>query len=461
MHCCSLSHLSESGLRSSSRAVHADERTHTAVAIAHVGEVEARGQHVAWGYSTISAYCIEELRLSHAAAFKRIRVAHTARQFPVIFEYLIQGRLHLGSVLMLSPKLTPENADELLSAAAGKSKSEIDLLLAQWFPKADVPTRFAPIDSPDAFAPGRMAGDLAIAPGRMGTEPPVVPGRFEHAKLAPLSANAYELRLTIEKSTRDKLGRLQELLSHQISPSDLPQILDRAFEIAVAELERRKYGATGRPRAGRGSSNRRYITNSVRRAVRERDGDRCSFVSGDRHRCNATRHLEFDHVVPIAQGGESTVTNVRLLCRAHNQHMAERSYGASFMQNKREEAVSAGAARRRAEQERATAEARAAEAARIAEETRLADEARAATQAREQETTKTVVSALGRLGYRDKDASEAAAFAAKFAPDASLEARVRKALTWFAPRGTFVARVGPDGRPAAASTGGVAARAAG
>ena len=45
--------------------------------------------------------------------------------------------------------------------------------------------------------------------------------------------------------------------------------------------------------------------------------------------------LEFDHRVPVAQGGQGTVENVRLVCRAHNQYAAERAFGADFIHAKR------------------------------------------------------------------------------------------------------------------------------
>ncbi|MEZ4755098.1 MAG: HNH endonuclease signature motif containing protein [Bdellovibrionota bacterium] len=35
--------------------------------------------------------------------------------------------------------------------------------------------------------------------------------------------------------------------------------------------------------------------------------------------------LELDHIVPFAEGGQHTVDNLRVLCRAHNQYLAEQS----------------------------------------------------------------------------------------------------------------------------------------
>ena len=49
-----------------------------------------------------------------------------------------------------------------------------------------------------------------------------------------------------------------------------------------------------------------------------------------------------DHIEPVARGGEATLENVRLLCRAHNAHAAELAFGAEFMDRRRHEARERG-----------------------------------------------------------------------------------------------------------------------
>jgi 5-methylcytosine-specific restriction endonuclease McrA len=70
--------------------------------------------------------------------------------------------------------------------------------------------------------------------------------------------------------------------------------------------------------------------------VAERDGKQCTFVSDTGVRCAERAMLEFDHELPVARGGRSTVANVRLRCRAHNQLAAEQVYGEGFMREKRD-----------------------------------------------------------------------------------------------------------------------------
>ena len=55
-------------------------------------------------------------------------------------------------------------------------------------------------------------------------------------------------------------------------------------------------------------------------------------------RCEAASRLEFDHIEPIAKGGQSTTSNLRLRCRAHNQYAADCAFGAGFMHEKRQRA---------------------------------------------------------------------------------------------------------------------------
>jgi CRISPR/Cas system Type II protein with McrA/HNH and RuvC-like nuclease domain len=63
-------------------------------------------------------------------------------------------------------------------------------------------------------------------------------------------------------------------------------------------------------------------------------------VSDEGHRCEERSGLEFDHIKPFAIGGDSSASNVRLLCSTHNQYEAERTYGADFMSLKRGRAAS-------------------------------------------------------------------------------------------------------------------------
>ncbi len=136
----SLSHLADHVLLRDLTALVSQERTTTAALLAHLAEVDTRKLYLPAAYPSLYAWCLGELHMSEDTAFKRIRIARTARQFPAIFAALAVGRLNQTAVLLLTPHLSPENAYELLAAAAHKSKSEIERLLAERFPQPDLPT---------------------------------------------------------------------------------------------------------------------------------------------------------------------------------------------------------------------------------------------------------------------------------------------------------------------------------
>ncbi len=158
----------------------------------------------------------------------------------------------------------------------------------------------------------------------------------------------------------------------------------------------------------------------MKREVWQRDGGQCTFVSDRGQRCGARTRLEFDHATPVARGGEATVANLRLRCRAHNQHAADRAFGAGFMERKRREARRPAsracdpvrARRESLERERAAA---AAEGARNAD----------------------VIPWLRPLGFRADEARRAAAECDTPA-GAPLEERVRQAIRFLAPRRAHV-----------------------
>ena len=106
------------------------------------------------------------------------------------------------------------------------------------------------------------------------------------------------------------------------------EIFDRALTALLEDFARTECAATQRPRASRGTARgSRHIPAMVKRAVWLRDGSRCAFVARSGRRCAERGFLELHHVEPHAVGGEATVDNIQLRCRAHNAYEAELFYG--------------------------------------------------------------------------------------------------------------------------------------
>ena len=127
----------------------------------------------------------------------------------------------------------------------------------------------------------------------------------------------------------------QDAVGSAIPFQDYDALLCAAFKALFAQKRHERFAETSKPRACRSSSHTRYVSADIKRQVYERDSGQCAFVSDSGKRCECKRDLEYDHVMPVAKGGHTTVDNLRLLCRAHNQFEAERLFGSGFMREKR------------------------------------------------------------------------------------------------------------------------------
>jgi 5-methylcytosine-specific restriction endonuclease McrA len=56
----------------------------------------------------------------------------------------------------------------------------------------------------------------------------------------------------------------------------------------------------------------KVIAESVRLFIWQRDRGQCV-------KCGSQKRLEFDHIIPIAEGGSSTERNIQLLCETCNR----------------------------------------------------------------------------------------------------------------------------------------------
>jgi hypothetical protein len=336
------SHLDNDALTAElSRLAHC-EREATAALIVHLAEFDARRLFEGAGYSSLFKYGMAVLHLSEDAVYNRIKAARAARRYPVIIERLESGALTPTTVRLLGPRLTRENHQELLAAASGKGKQAVEELLARRFPQPDVTARVRKVPSrpvapsadvpptspePTAFSP--VGCEIAPAPASAAEPPAVLPmPTVARALVRPLAPERYEIRFTASGELREKLRVAQDLLGHAIPSGDIAEVFDRALTLLVADLSRRKFAATGRPRRSRGQSDTsRNIPAEVRRRVDARDARLCRFVAPDGRRCDERRFLEYHHVIPYAADGKPTVENIQLRCRAHNGYEADQFYG--------------------------------------------------------------------------------------------------------------------------------------
>ena len=459
--------------------------------LAYLAEIDTRRAYAEHACSSTWDFCVRRLRMSEGEALRRIAAARVLRQFPVVHDYVVRGELHLSAIYELHRHLTPDNHEELLREAAGKSTKAVAEMIAARFPKPDVFSCIEPL-APQAALPlaeaqavlgvdgstgehrahegtARSPSSTAASVSASGTSAlaataPVL------SRIEPLSATRYRLEMAISAAMKERLERIRDLMLHRNPTGDLERIFEAALGLLLAKLEKERLGKTTRSHAKKGSAavdpsvgraaqamatatsaaasegsaavdldaprdaepsgrrrgdtppfdappvksgkapvrievnvarqqdasatfpsgdsvhlaevravttaddpahasvastaqatgttsgagardadvsvnttksaddrgerRRGHIPIAIRREVFARDGDRCTFVDAEGHRCPARGYLELDHVDPKALGGDDTAANLRVRCRAHNLWHAAQVFGRAHVEER-------------------------------------------------------------------------------------------------------------------------------
>jgi hypothetical protein len=133
----------------------------------------------------------------------------------------------------------------------------------------------------------------------------------------------------MDEQTHGDLRWLQDAMRREIHDGDPTMIVARALAVLRGQVEKKVFAATSRPRLSRGTKpGLRDIPAAVQRTVWRRDGGQCGFVAASGRRCEERSYLEYHHgAVAYSEGGEATVENISLRCRAHNVYEAELLFG--------------------------------------------------------------------------------------------------------------------------------------
>jgi hypothetical protein len=321
------------------------EREAAVELVAHLAVLDTRPVlYAAKGYGSLFRYCTDALGLSEDAACNRVAVARACRRFPVILDLLLSGSVTQTSIRLLGQYLTAENHAAILARASRGNRDAIDALVAELRPQPDVrasvrklPTFTATHASTATPAP--VATSVRTEPLPAIPPPPAVLALTPRSVVRASAPQRYRADFTMVEETRDKVRRVQALLRREIPDGDLGVIFDQAITLLLDHLEKTKLGKADRPRtrplirpetdkeALTATRPSRHIPREVKRAVWERDGAQCAFVSSDGRRCAERTFLEFHHVQPYAKQGPATVANISLRCWRHNQYEAELIFG--------------------------------------------------------------------------------------------------------------------------------------
>tara|TARA_R110000823_G_scaffold132777_5_gene261220 strand:+ start:16336 stop:17637 length:1302 start_codon:yes stop_codon:yes gene_type:complete len=290
------------------------------------------------------------------AAREKVRVAHALKGLPQISAALRAGRISFSKVRAMTRVATPQNEDYLLMIAGHGTASHVERLVRNyrkvkrsealardnqrhalrelsWYIDDDgsyvIKARLAPEQGARIVQALDAAGDAIYTEQRGAVETPIAARRADALERI---ADSYFARNGEERAVTG--GDRCTLHLH----TDV-DTLKEAGDGAEAELDSggRVCAETSRRLAcdcgvvhwledGSGTAldvgrRTRSIPPAIRRALERRDGG-CRFPG-----CTARQHVDAHHIRHWADGGETRVDNLLLLCRHHHRLVHEGGYG--------------------------------------------------------------------------------------------------------------------------------------
>lgn len=262
----------------------------------HLAEMDRR--KLFFGYSSLWAYVVHEHGLEEWTSERRIRAARIMRRFPEVRRGLELGKLNLSLLEIAQScasreKLSDAEFREVLEAVAGKSCRAARREVAILYPSNE----------------------------------PELP----RDRIRPLTEELSEVRFVASQALLDQLEEIRGLLAHSHPGATLAEVIGemardyrerhhpeaKAARAAPATLQVVQY-----------STSNRVPTQSIVHELVRRQGYVCSYVDPvTKMRCSSKHGLEIDHIQAWADGGKTSLENLRFLCAGHHRRVSFLRFG--------------------------------------------------------------------------------------------------------------------------------------
>jgi len=292
-------HLSEYQLLTQTKTAAQTEQSATFALLEYLCEVDQRRAYASELYSSLFDYLVRGLGYSESQSAERVAAVRLMRQNEEARESIQTGKLTLTSAAQIqrfiqaeqkvsNQPITPERANLIIETCGGKSKREVEKFL---FNEASAPTKTA-----------------------------------MQERTRQVSTTTLEIKMTLSSNAQAKLDRARELIHTETIAVVFEKALDALIEAQEKSLGKTTIKALPTPPAAEEtaytpkSQNPRYIPAKFKRIIYARSKGQCEYLNHKGTRCLSQKYLEVDHITPVAVGGKSEITNLRHLCRNHNQY---------------------------------------------------------------------------------------------------------------------------------------------
>ena len=343
-----------------------DERKTLTSILWHLAEAEARKIHLLQGYPSVFEYCVQVLGYSSSQAYRRISAMRLLREVPQMEASLESGKLNLTHLTLaqeyfkaekkLGAPVTETDKLKLLSCLENKTTREAEKIMHTLSPelilkeKERVITnelteirfianeallqklkRFKEIDSHVQVNPNyaelfERLVDLALKQ----KDPELKPKRISEKTLNRGKTDQGNLKFESIFSAPKK--EVAVILKNDQPSSSAKSLGSACISVSAGVKSSPSPHAGARPGTSTPHQNPRFIPAHIKVAVFKRDHGACVYQNVNTGKqCGSTFQIQFDHVVPVAKGGESRIENLRILCASHNRLEAERVFGKEKM----------------------------------------------------------------------------------------------------------------------------------
>ena len=321
-------------------------------------------------FPSLFEYCVKVLKYSSAAAQRRIDSMRAMRLIPELEQKIITGELNLSSISQaqsffrqeakIGKPYSIEAKKEVLEKLENKSSKECIQELITISPQS-IPQEKRRELTPDktelkVVLNKDLISKLDKIKALMSHKNPNMTDQELIETMATLTLEKIDPEEKVKRSEarKQKIEKNKNQNSNNSSHNDRVTTntskpkTPNALVLPIAELNSEKTiletspaglrpeGASlknQQPRKGvserrqNPKQNSRYIPAAIKQEVYMRDKGRCTHP-----KCNSRKFLEYDHIKPLAFNGKTTVQNLRLLCRTHNQRAAIDKFGFQKMQ---------------------------------------------------------------------------------------------------------------------------------
>src|SRR5437868_1189193 len=319
------------------------ERGVTILALRHLREIEVRGLFVDMGYSSMYECCLKRFKYSEGQTQRRLSSARLMTELPEIEKQIQSGSLNVTNLSKFQSFVKAEKA-----ANHTLSKQDKLSLIAQCENKATRQVEKELIER--SHQPALLAEKFHKTSQVLSDNPEYV--KFEvlldptqqkllqefkdlYAHELQDSANVSVLKFLLEKAVqhkKKKLGLHPKKVPEQTptqklatTPEATPETHSKPSRATNASLPSAKAVAVTIPKQ---TTLRKAVKISTQRLIWQRAQNCCEYRDGiSKVKCTSSFALQIDHIVPIAIGGSDEVSNLQLLCRAHNSRRAVKTFG--------------------------------------------------------------------------------------------------------------------------------------